>query len=266
MTDLSASLRVLKGLRLAPYSVLGGQLTAARRMEQRALPPGPDCLFVDPAGLPMVQEWGPGAAAGASGAIYSFLGIRHDDAFPAPVRAAVRAVGDAYWHTYRVPRDDDDDDDDDGGGEDDVRQCCHVVGPNFCTMFPRVEYDEDDNAEPFDPDRAAHEAEGLAALTHAYANVLRQFARSRLPRLRLLPVSGGIFAGKLRDVMPQLTFAALAQAVRELDGAETAHVLAAAAAPPFADGGGALELCIFEESQLEDFENAWLVAGAIGDE
>lgn len=260
MTDSSASLRFLTGLRLAPYSVLGLQLTAARRMEPRAAPPGPDCLFVDPAGLPMVQQWGPSAAGGASGAIYSFLGIRDDDAFPEPVRAAVCAVGDAYWHTYLVPRAD-------GEDGDDIRQCCHVVGPNFCTMFPSPPPGRGDtsSAPPPDPDRAAHEAEGLAVLTHVYANVLRQFARSGLPRLRLLPVSGGIFAGKLRDAIPQLTFAALAQAVTELDDAELAHVLDAASAESFADGGGALELCIFEETQLESFEDAWIIARGLGD-
>lgn len=241
---------LLRAVRIAPYSVLGSQLTRDRRVVHSAPPPGPDCLFVDPAGLPFIQELGPGAAAGASGAIYDFLGIRDDDDFPEPVRDAVRAVCDARWHAYRTTPAPDEDEEDGAAGEV-VRNCCHVVGPNFNAMFPPLPFPDADGAVD-DPQRAQHEAEGLAALTRVYANVLREFARSQLPALRLLPVSGGIFAGKLRDQMPELTFSALRDAAAELGEADAAAVSAAAAgAPP-----GGIEMCIFEEAQLELFEAA----------
>ena len=52
------------------------------------------CYFhavVDPAGLPFVQELGPSMAGAASGAIYSWLGIRNDAQFPPAVSEAVTA-------------------------------------------------------------------------------------------------------------------------------------------------------------------------------
>jgi O-acetyl-ADP-ribose deacetylase (regulator of RNase III) len=40
------------------------------------------------------------------------------------------------------------------------------------------------------------DADALSALTAAYRNILAQFDASSQPVLRLLPVSGGIFAGE----------------------------------------------------------------------
>lgn len=230
----------MRSVRVVPYSVLGSQLTLERRIARKVPPPDASTLFVDPAGLPFITQLGPGAAAGASGAIYEFLGIRDDDEFPEPVRAAIRDVCDAHWHTYAAPTGDDD------GCAPRELNCCHVVGPNFNAMFPPLPFPGEDGVVD-DPQRAEHEAEGLAKLTLVYANVLREFARSKLPRLRLLPVSGGIFAGKLRDAMPALTFRALRAAADQLGDADAAAVAAAA------DG---VEMCIFEEAHLTLFEEA----------
>lgn len=233
----------LRAVRLAPYSVLGSQLTLDRRIVNSAPPPSADCMFVDPAGLPFIQDLGPGAAGGASAACYAFLGIRDDDAFPEPVRNAVKNVCDAHWHTYRMPPPEDD-----PTGAEVVRNCCHVVGPNFSEMFPPLPF-PDENGRVDDPHRAEHEAAGLAALTMVYQNVLTQFARSGLPALRLLPVSGGIFSGKLRNVMPALTFFALRDAAARLDEAHAAAIAEKA-------GNGGVEMCIFEEVQLPLFAAA----------
>merc|ERR1712139_458737 len=56
-------------------------------------------------------------------------------------------------------------------------------------------------------------------------------------RLRLLPVSGGIFSGEYGAEMPQITAEALRKGFTSLDGTSQAHVL----------GAESLELCIFME-------------------
>ena len=48
-------------------------------------------------------------------------------------------------------------------------------------------------------------AEALEVLTRAYANTLREFLTSERTVLRLLPISGGIFAGAFLEAMPELT-------------------------------------------------------------
>ena len=89
-------------------------------------------------------------------------------------------------------------------------------------------------------------SEALRELTAAYSAVLHEFARSRLGGLRLLPISGGIFAGPFCDELPQLTCAALRQAFNELPDA-TQHVVSVAR----------LDMCIFMEEELRAFKDAF---------
>eukprot|EP00974_Lingulodinium_polyedra_P008671 828440-Lingulodinium_polyedra.AAC.1 len=51
-------------------------------------PPSDDCVIVDPAGLQYIRD-GPAGVGGAAGAIYRWLGIRRNDAFPPEVRATI---------------------------------------------------------------------------------------------------------------------------------------------------------------------------------
>jgi hypothetical protein len=213
------TLNILNDIAIVPYSVLGTQLTKSSGIVQKAVVPGVHCMFVDPAGLQYIQNFGPHFAGGASGEIYHYIGISKDIQFPRAVRNEVKMVGDAYWHTYKG-----------------VFQCCHVVGPNFSTMTP----------EP-------SEKTALEVLTVVYTNIFRQFFRSNLLYLRLLPVSGGIYSGKFEKKMPTLTFMAIIQAVQKLKKNEYEYLMNAIAHSQ-KTGLSAIEMCIFEENQLKDFQ------------
>lgn len=213
------SLDMLKEIIIVPYSVIGTQMTRSNRIIQKGAVPGPHCMFVDPAGLPYIHNFGPRSAGGASGDIYRYIGIYEDSQFPRAVRNAVKVVGDAYCHTYSG-----------------TLHCCHVVGPNFTTMLP----------EPT-------EETALSMLTIVYTNIFRQFIRSRVQSLRLLPVSGGIYSGNFHQKMPLLTFMAIIQAVKKLKKREYKD-LVDKITQAHDHGRYAIEMCIFEENQLRDFQ------------
>lgn len=215
-------------LRVVPWGVLGTQLQASGTVVQKAAPPGGEAktvVIVDPAGLPFIQRLGPGGAGGAAGAIYAFLGIREEPGFPAPVREAIQKPTDAKLHTYAQGQ-----------------PVIHVVGPNF----------NEPGSAP-----AGDEAGARAVLARAYENVLREFlsgSEELCGRLRILPVSGGIFAGPFAPVLPRLTFEALDEGFRKLGAEARSELLRRLAGPESASGG--LELCIFLEQELEVFLEA----------
>lgn len=191
-----------------PYGVLGTFLTSAGARKV-ASGPVPGLPIVDPAGLPYIQERGPRGAGGASKEIYRFLGIADDAAFPKPVTEAIRAPLLAklqYYGPYG---------------------CIHVVGPNF-------------------NNRSCTREEALGELTAAYGAVLREFAHARLGGLRLLPISGGIFAGPFASELPELTCSALRGAFDGLPEREQRHVSVAR-----------LDMCIFVESEYALYETAF---------
>ena len=197
---------------IVPYGVLGTRMMANGAVVNKAPPPSVEtCAFVDPAGLPYIQQFGPSGAGGAAGAIYRFLGISNDPAFPADVVEAVKATGQAKAHRYASGT------------------CIHVVGPNF-------------NLEPCGYDDAR------ARLSLAYENVLREYAACDAPALRLLPISGGIFAGPFMRDVPQLTHDALQDACAHLAGTEPALVERLTKRR--------LELCIFAEGEWQGFITA----------
>ena len=94
--------------------------------------------------------------------------------------------------------------------------------------------------------------EAAAALATAYRNVLREFAAAPLRVLRLLPVSGGIFAGPYQGDIAALTFDALDAALKMLPQ-PTAQALATRR----------LTLCIFMESEYQAFLDAGFVEDAL---
>ena len=209
---------------LVPYSVLGTRLTTAKGVVDMASEPTGSVAFVDPAGLPYVQEFGPSQAGAASGAIYSFLGIRQHAAFPPDVKAAVTATALAKHHKYVRPT-----------GE--VAHCIHAVGPDF-RMKPTLGPGEDPRAH------------AVALLARAYENVLIEFDASGADTLRLLPISSGVFAGPFRNEMPAITMEALGNAC--------------AALRPWVErriAGKRLELCIFMESEWQGFLDAGFRTG-----
>ena len=157
-------------LAIRPFGVLGTVMTKSG-VKKVAAAPAPGLPIVDPAGLNFIRK-GPRGAGGAAGQIYSWLGINKDDAFPAPVRDAIREPLQAKLHFY---------------GRNAV---IHVVGPDF-------------------RGRSCSRDEALDELTTAYSALLHEFANSRLGGLRMLPISSGIFAGPFSADLPALSCGAL---------------------------------------------------------
>ena len=83
---------------------------------------------------------------------------------------AITRAGDAKYHCYN--------------GNQHV---IHVVGPDFRSF------------------RLLSQKDAIEMLGRAYRNVLHEAATSRLKRLRLLPVSSGVFAGSFSQSMPIIT-------------------------------------------------------------
>eukprot|EP00415_Alexandrium_ostenfeldii_P001327 UN1327 len=105
----------------------------------------------------------------------------------------------------------------------------HVVGPNFQGR-------RDCNVE-----------DALDELSQAYASALAEFASCPARRLRLLPISSSIFAGPFLKDMPELTAKALQQGFDMISAGEQDKVL----------GADRLEMCIFSEAELADFEESF---------
>eukprot|EP00747_Dinoflagellata_sp_TGD_P208314 gnl/TRDRNA2_/TRDRNA2_81817_c0_seq2.p3 gnl/TRDRNA2_/TRDRNA2_81817_c0~~gnl/TRDRNA2_/TRDRNA2_81817_c0_seq2.p3 ORF type:complete len:131 (+),score=26.19 gnl/TRDRNA2_/TRDRNA2_81817_c0_seq2:402-794(+) len=89
--------------------------------------------------------------------------------------------------------------------------------------------------------------EAVGDLAKVYRNILAEFAASDLPRLRLLPVSGGIFSGKFAPQLPAMTAEAIGLGFSRLEHAAKVQVLKASS----------LELCIFMESDFDAFSKAF---------
>mmetsp|Transcript_42650 Transcript_42650/g.92965 ORF Transcript_42650/g.92965 Transcript_42650/m.92965 type:complete len:674 (-) Transcript_42650:60-2081(-) len=204
---------ILSHLAVCPYGVLGDQL-ATDGSTVRGVQPDQDIVIVDAAGLPFIQE-GPIGAGGASGAVYQWLGIEAASAFPDVVRGAIKAPLAAKFHTYGV------------------KNCIHVVGPDF--------------------DQAPCErVAAMEQLAKAYSAVFAEFVACRKPRLRLLPVSGGIFAGSHWNEMPQLSMEAIQQGFEMLDEEQKRKLFAAER----------IEFCIFMQEEFEAYEKAYATAVA----
>ena len=115
------------------------------------------------------------------------------------------------------------------------------------------------------------EAEAVWKLAGAYRNVLSQFVRFAVSkaaadpapkgtpvRLRLLPISGGLFAGEYQQHIAPLTLAALEEGIGLLTEEERG-VLATeqGGEGDAAEGAAQIELCIFLEVELAAFKRAF---------
>ena len=113
--------------------------------------------------------------------------------------------------------------------------------------------------------------EAVWKLAGAYRNVLSQFVRFAVSkaaagpaptgtpvRLRLLPISGGIFAGEYQQDIAPLTLAALEEGIGLLTEEERG-VLATeqGGEGDAAEGAAQIELCIFLEVELAAFKRAF---------
>ena len=114
------------------------------------------------------------------------------------------------------------------------------------------------------------DTEAVWKLAGAYRNVLSQFVRFAVSkaaadpaptgtpvRLRLLPISGGIFAGEYQQDIAPLTLAALEEGIGLLTEEERG-VLATeqGGEGDAAEGAAQIELCIFLEVELVAFKRA----------
>jgi hypothetical protein len=81
-------------------------------------------------------------------------------------------------------------------------------------------------------------------LGNTYANVLSEFAQTptSVNTLRLLPISGGIFAGRFKPRLPELTKSALVLGFSRV-APEVQRAVASRR----------VQMCIFEEKELKDF-------------
>lgn len=201
---------IIKRISVCPFGVLGTHLTVSNGIAQNAPEPTADVAFVDPAGLHHVRHAGPGGAGGAAGVIYKWLGITEDPSFPEAVRLALNAPLMAKFHSY---------------GD---KKCIHGIGPDF-------------------RQRAYSREEAVFELAVCYNSLLREFSSSGLSILRLLPVSGGIFAGPFLPDLPSMTVLAIQWAFAMLGSKEQGNVLSAER----------LEMCIFMEKELADFQSAF---------
>jgi hypothetical protein len=201
-------------IHLVPYGVLGASISQRSAAGREPFStPEKSIAFVDPAGLPFVQQIGPGGAGGASGANYAFLGINMDPAFPDDVVSQLTEECHAKHHVYTLPN-----------GK--TANCIHVIGPNF-------------NGR--DPQSTTYDV-AVKELSRAYLNVLLEFDKSGNDVLRLLPISGGIFAGDFANVVPKLAKDAVAVACEELEP-EASNRLASKR----------IEMCIFVDAEFEAF-------------
>lgn len=194
-----------------PYGVLGTQMTTSKDLRSNSSEPGPDEVIFDPAGLHHIQA-SPAGAGGAARVIYTWLGIAQDERFPDEVREAIQKPLQAKYHAY---------------GSEGERKCVHVVGPNF-------------------KERTCSRQEAVARLSTAYCAALAEFATSGLPKLRLLPLSGGIFSGAFGPELPELTAVALRRGFELLSREQQRQVARAES----------LEMCIFMEQEFAGYQKA----------
>jgi len=193
------------------YGVLGD------RDENR---PDSHTAIVDPAGLRFIADNRPGDDGGASGAIYSALRIKE---FPQHVRDRITRSTEAAIHHY------------------DDFDVIHVVGPQLWREVGDVIHDVTHGA-----------ACGL--LVQSYRNVFKEFGSEHslpdhLDELRLLPISGGIFAGRYKQQLPTMSATAVYQALSDLkrDDNQVIDRLKQTT----------IKMCIFDKAEQDDYRKAF---------
>lgn len=209
----SAQQKFLRKVKLSSYGVLGTQMNMQGGLSRMAPEPDEDTVVVDPAGLKYIHGVAAGAG-GAAGSIYNWLGLK--GAFPDAVRRFVTKACDAKYHEYEGPR----------GA---VRKVIHAVGPDF----RQGEWSE---------------REAAVELSRAYRNVFHEFAQSEADHLRLLPLSGGVFAGPLYNQLPPITQQAISMAFEQLHTYDREYLL---------KEKKVVELCIFMDREFDQYKNVF---------
>eukprot|EP00438_Fugacium_kawagutii_P008513 Skav231135 [mRNA] locus=scaffold992:196615:197373:+ [translate_table: standard] len=206
------------GLVVKSYGILGRSSTEHKAPP--APPPDEDTILVDPAGLPFIRgDKGPRDAKGAAQANYQWLGISEAESFPEEVRRAITEECQAKYYAYA----------------DGKKKCIHVVGPDLRKK-------SDDQVYSFE--------EAVQKLAIAYRNVFEEFCtvgmQEGLSRMRLLPISGGIFSGEFKEKLPDMTCRAVNDAYGQLSEDKKRHIMKSS-----------IEMCIFMESEVDLFASAF---------
>eukprot|EP01064_Diplonema_japonicum_P012092 TRINITY_DN19564_c0_g1_i1.p1 TRINITY_DN19564_c0_g1~~TRINITY_DN19564_c0_g1_i1.p1 ORF type:complete len:349 (+),score=55.85 TRINITY_DN19564_c0_g1_i1:53-1048(+) len=219
---------------VVPYGVLGTALTQDKQIEKREeQPDGMQVIIVDPAGLHHIHGL-PKGAAGAAGAIYAWIGEEHlpmDQPFPSDVSEGIQHATHAARHVYGT------------------RPVIHAVGPDLRT-------------EKYQGEEGYFAAKRDLSLT--YTNILKEFAEYLKPdlmswnpdeenqnvrqpwgTLRVLPVSGGIFSGRFKKDMPELTAGALVSAIQALPPTHRRALACRAQS---------IDLCVFDDREFKGFK------------
>lgn len=212
------SSRLSQLIEVKKYGVLGKDDAGAANGSD---PTNQNIAITDPAGLPYIGPLGvgngPSGASGGSGSIYKWLKINRDSKFPDEVQGKITKAGEAVAHTYVK------------GGS---RNVVHVVGPNWQRKS----------------DASKLEKIELQTLEDAYFNVINEYNK-KFPTmiLRLLPISGSIFAGPYVSNMPYLTTYALNMALQKF---QKEQGLDDVGIETFAKN---IEMCLFTAKEFSDF-------------
>jgi len=216
----------LKKILPVPYGVLGNMYSSrAKCVADNGPEPDSTVAIVDPAGLQFIQN-GPRGADGAAGAIYKWLGIYQWSSFPDEVRNAIQQPLKAKLYKYGVEAPYD------PQVHESTRDAVliHAVGPDLRQQEYRGQRDL-----------------AVARLASLYKNVLIEFVSAEMSRLRLLPVSAGIFSGEFKDELPLMTVEALSMAFQQLDFGSRQRIMTTEA----------IEMCIFVEDEYHLYAKAF---------
>mmetsp|Transcript_120773 Transcript_120773/g.386689 ORF Transcript_120773/g.386689 Transcript_120773/m.386689 type:complete len:423 (-) Transcript_120773:100-1368(-) len=175
--------------------------------------------IVDPAGLYFIKHNRPDEAGGASGAIYQELNISRAGGFGPDVTNSIVETSDAKSVFYEAHFD-----------------VIHVAAPDLREV--------------------QDQADACKKLISSYTNVFKEFASNQrnLHELRLLPVSGGIFAGKYLPSLPIMTATAVDKALSDLKGSTWIDVLKRTT----------LKMCIFTAAEQDSYMDAFTRRGDQG--
>ena len=218
--------KVKDKVRIEHYGVLGKR-RQGRKEEEVADEPDGDTVIIDPCNADFVHRSGPQHAGGAAGAIYQFLNIKTDPSFAQQVKAEIKGEGSCAYHRYGYPT---------------SKHVIHAVGYDFRRPGPWG------SGSDVDEDAVVDLLGGL------YAKILALASKYGRKKLRLVPISAGIFSGSLQSRMPELTAQALLGAINMTFGAEAAEDPHRST---YVDMIESIEMCIYMESDYRAYARAW---------
>jgi hypothetical protein len=213
-------------IQINPYGILGFKNIIENTNRKpithdefvKGMEPKSNMALVDPAGFYNITSKSHNGASGASGSIYKWLhtnGIENQ--FPVDVTNAIKYDCDSKQHRYTF----------NNGNKITI---IHTVGPDFTQTIHKSSYLYEDVDYP------------INKLYLAYTNTFIQFIdslsdlrKSGTPTLRLLPISGGIFAGSYSDDIPQITMKSLFKGLQQLNNNQLNKLK-----------GTKIEMCIYE--------------------